>query len=329
MKIESLVSIIVPVYNVEEYLRACVDSLLAQTYTNFELLLIDDGSTDSSAELCDESGQQDCRVKVVHKLNGGVSSARNLGIALAQGEYMCFADSDDWVEKNYVKDLFFSMKDDVDFVMSDFMYTCGKDYKYVPPKSYFATGDVDILFSTYGKLQTCFSPYAKLFKSQIIKDKEIHYDENVHHGEDCIFVFQYLSNVKKVAFSPNVNYCYCRRSNSLISKIYSFEQEYYAYDTIRKVLDTFIRKKQIDNRKLLRILYTMECDFANRAINAIYHTKNLKRGTRMMLLKKVDLNMIGKYMHVGNLKEQIIKLLFGLHCYYLYDILRCLGIKRT
>ena len=100
------ISVIVPVYNVEKYLHRCVDSILAQTFTDFELLLINDGSKDSSGVICDEYAAKDSRVLVFHKENGGVSSARNMGLDNAKGEWISFVDSDDWVEKEYLETLY-------------------------------------------------------------------------------------------------------------------------------------------------------------------------------------------------------------------------------
>ena len=97
------ISVIVPVYNTEKFLQRCIDSVLAQTYQDFELLLIDDGSKDSSDTICDEYAAQDTRVKVFHKENGGVSSARNVGLDNARGEWITFVDSDDYIEENYLQ----------------------------------------------------------------------------------------------------------------------------------------------------------------------------------------------------------------------------------
>ena len=93
-------SIIVPVYNVEQYLENCINSVLNQSYRNFQLILVDDGSKDSSGEICDRFAQKDSRVKVIHKPNAGVSAARNTGIDIATGQFICFIDSDDWIEKS-------------------------------------------------------------------------------------------------------------------------------------------------------------------------------------------------------------------------------------
>ena len=114
------ISVIVPVYNTEKYLPRCIDSILAQTFTDFELLLIDDGSTDNSGRICGEYALKDKRIKVVHKENGGVSRARNLGIDNAQGEYLSFIDSDDYIRPTMYSELIaIADKYNVDLVSSD------------------------------------------------------------------------------------------------------------------------------------------------------------------------------------------------------------------
>ncbi|MDU2552528.1 MAG: glycosyltransferase family 2 protein, partial [Staphylococcus epidermidis] len=105
----SEISIIVPVYNVENYLKKCVESILSQTFTDFELLLVDDGSTDSSGEMCDELKRLDERIKVIHKENGGLSSARNAGIDVAKGKYLTFVDSDDYIDTHMLEVLYKNM----------------------------------------------------------------------------------------------------------------------------------------------------------------------------------------------------------------------------
>jgi Glycosyltransferases involved in cell wall biogenesis len=118
---QNLISVIVPIYNCENYINQCVDSILAQTCTNFELLLIDDGSSDNSGIICDEYAKKDARVKVFHKENGGVSSARNLGLHEAKGEWIAFVDADDWIKDTYLSDFRIGEKD-VD------IHICGVKY---------------------------------------------------------------------------------------------------------------------------------------------------------------------------------------------------------
>ena len=98
------VSVIVPVYKVESYLRKCVDSILGQSFSDFEVILVDDGSPDNCGAICDDYATRDQRVKVIHKINGGLSDARNVGLDAAIGQYICFVDSDDWIEQDLLKD---------------------------------------------------------------------------------------------------------------------------------------------------------------------------------------------------------------------------------
>ena len=126
-----LVSIIVPVYNTDKYLKRCIDSILSQKYTDFELLLIDDGSTDRSGAICDEYAKMDSRIRVFHKVNGGVSSARNLGLEHAQGEWVAFVDSDDRVEETFLLTMSGNVSNQVDLIV-----TSASDNTYIEPKDY-------------------------------------------------------------------------------------------------------------------------------------------------------------------------------------------------
>ena len=114
---QSLISVIVPVYKVEQYLDKCVESIVNQTYRNLEIILVDDGSPDNCPAMCDGWAKRDYRIKVIHKANGGLSDARNAGIEVAQGEYICFVDSDDYLESNYLKELIETKKKYPDFVV--------------------------------------------------------------------------------------------------------------------------------------------------------------------------------------------------------------------
>ncbi|WP_087189343.1 glycosyltransferase family 2 protein [Flavonifractor sp. An52] len=122
---EQLVSVIIPIYKVEAYLKRCVDSVLAQTYTNLEVILVDDGSPDGCGAICDSYAEQDPRVRVIHKVNGGMSDARNAGLKIASGEYISFIDSDDWIDSGYI----FSLVQKIEETNSDFVIS-GITYVY-------------------------------------------------------------------------------------------------------------------------------------------------------------------------------------------------------
>ena len=128
------VSIIVPVYNIENYIRVCVESILAQTYESFELILVDDGSKDNSGILCDEYAAIDSRVKVIHKENGGVSSARNTGLQQAKGKWIMYVDGDDWIEPDMIESLIETAKaTEADLVFGDFIkYGANAGNKQLP-----------------------------------------------------------------------------------------------------------------------------------------------------------------------------------------------------
>ena len=130
--ISTLISIIVPVFNVEKYLQKCIDSILAQDYFNFELILVDDGSRDSSSGICDEYARRDSRVRVIHQKNAGVSAARNTGLDTAHGEWIAFVDSDDWVLPNYISSMFRNSKPNALVV---------GQYKYAPKDTEVYTND--------------------------------------------------------------------------------------------------------------------------------------------------------------------------------------------
>ena len=196
-----MISIIVPVYNTEKYLRRCIDSVLAQTYQDFELLLIDDGSKDSSGAICDEYAAKDARVKVFHKENGGVSSARNVGLDNARGEWITFVDSDDYIEENFLKS--FEGNLDADLVVGN-MVIC-EDGKLPSDIK------VGILPGIYTHIQSALkgnlnssafhAPWGKMFRKESIAD--LRFNIKMRIGEDNHFNLLFLSQCKDLRLLSN------------------------------------------------------------------------------------------------------------------------------
>ncbi|MBO5850764.1 MAG: glycosyltransferase family 2 protein, partial [Clostridia bacterium] len=211
------VSIIVPVYKVEKYINRCIDSILAQTFNDFELILVDDGSPDNSGAICDECAKKDSRIKVIHKQNGGVSSARNAGIKVAQGEFINFIDSDDTIPVDSLENLINLQKqNDADFVCCGFdMYSENSFIKTFPfvnkyiDFSKIKDDDARVFLSNLFR-----GPCAKLYKNNIVQKNNMLFDENVHIGEDTIFVYDYLSRCKNVRCGDIVVYNYLRNDQS-------------------------------------------------------------------------------------------------------------------
>lgn len=214
---EATVSVIVPVYKAEKCINRCVDSILSQTYTDFELILVDDGSPDSSGVVCDEYAKKDSRIKVIHKKNSGVSVARNIGIDVSSGEYLLFIDSDDYVESDYIENLYNNKSD----------FTCCGTYRRTESSKMIDIVEYEKYFSdsvdfAYIFLQReIYAPYSKLFKAQIISDYNIRFPVGIQWGEDGMFIADYLSHVNSVRFIEYVGYNYIRYTsqNTLSSSI--------------------------------------------------------------------------------------------------------------
>lgn len=230
------ISIIIPVYNSKDHLEDCVQSLLEQSYKNFELILVDDGSFDGSSELCDRLAEQYPIINVIHKVNGGVSSARNAGLDIASGYYIVFVDSDDVISNNYLESFIESShKGDLILGMIEDLYfdDTGSIVKQ-------RTRNVDapncgILADEYYKLLELLRvPVVKLYKRDIIELNHIRFDENLSLAEDQVFNFTYYKHIKTYALEKSSIYKYYHyhESNSLSSlrTKKTFEDELYKLD---------------------------------------------------------------------------------------------------
>lgn len=200
-----LVSVIVPVYNNVKDLKRCIDSIRGQTYNNLQIILVDDGSTDGSENICDEYLEIDQRIEVLHKKNEGVSLARNAGIDKARGEKIIFVDSDDYIAEDYVEKLLeYSSKD---LVICGYV-TINREGRQANAVSKKYLEKEEILKSLTEKSEMRFysAPYLKLFDSKIIRDNNIRFNENMDYGEDSCFVYEYISNINNLQFISNLGY---------------------------------------------------------------------------------------------------------------------------
>ena len=209
------VSVIVPVYNMEKYLSRCVDSILAQTYADLEVILVDDGSTDCSGEMCDSYAERDNRVKVVHKANGGLSSARNAGLDLATGDYIGFVDSDDYISPEMYSVLCHHIENS-DCEIANVMYVRADENGRTTPSKVPHNTDKEIEAEQFAKelmLHTGdVSVCTKLFRAELFKN--IRFPEG-KLNEDLLFILDVLGGVRKIAFAAHVGYFYFTRSGSI------------------------------------------------------------------------------------------------------------------
>lgn len=201
-----LISVIVPVYKAEKTIRICVESILAQTHKNLEILLIDDGSPDNCPAICDEYAALDSRVTVIHKHNGGVSSARNMGIKSAHGRYVCFADSDDYLPEDGIARRYQAcLEDGSDFVYGNMEHRMRID-AYREPKA------------LLNYLKRWFGCYYGLFDLQRIKANGVLFDESICHSEDTIFLRRYLKHCQYISVIPERIYVYDSTVEGSLSK---------------------------------------------------------------------------------------------------------------
>lgn len=219
---DALVSIIVPVYNAEKYLERCVDSILKQDYPNFELLLMDDGSRDASGKICDEYAKKDSRIRVIHKENSGVSDTRNQALGLAQGEYIQFLDSDDWIVPEATRLLVRSMEQyQCDMVIADFYRVSGErlaqkgdieEDKVMNRQEFAACMIENPADFYYGVL------WNKLYRRRIIEENKIRMDVSISWCEDFLFNLEYIRHASSFYALQVPVYYYLKRKGSLASQ---------------------------------------------------------------------------------------------------------------
>lgn len=253
-----MISVIVPVYNVKDYLDQCIQSIVSQTYSQFECILVDDGSNDGSGEICDSWQQKDSRIIVVHQENQGVSAARNKGLQNAKGDYVTFIDSDDWVDDDYLQSLIAPLlQDSPDLVVIGLIqeYPNCNRIVYKPSDSYSFILNKESVESFIGLNQKflLYGPVVKLYKRDIIEKYYIRFDVSCSYGEDLLFNYCYLENINKIACISQAVYHYRMIGEGTLStklRVNQFEVDYQQW----KVLREFYKKRGLWGEQLSKDL---------------------------------------------------------------------------
>ena len=210
-----LVSVIVPVYNVEKYLKRCLESIINQTYRELEIILVDDGSKDESGKICEQYGKIDKRIKIIHKENGGLSSARNVGLADAKGKYISFVDSDDWIAKDmYEYMVGLIEKNEAEAVQCNFIQTNGSKVIINEPEDIhiYTNKDICQFYMEFSTKTGSYSVWKFLYKKEVLKD--IKFREG-KINEDIDYNYKVLARCKKIIVSNQVKYFYYQEGISL------------------------------------------------------------------------------------------------------------------
>lgn len=247
---EPLISVLVPIYKIDRYLGICIESLLNQTYKNLEIILVDDGSPDRCPEICDLYASKDSRIKVIHKPNGGLVSARKAGLQAAKGEYIGYVDGDDWVGPGFYHSLFCSLSEsDADIAIAGFsrdLFSSTKNIlNAIPSGVYEGTALDDIkkkMISEGAFYRHGITTYLwnKLFKREVVEPYQMAMDDRITVGEDAATTYPAIMASKKIVITDNCAYHYRQREDSMLKTATNHNNEYlkvmYLYDYMKRTL---------------------------------------------------------------------------------------------
>lgn len=263
--IKPQISVIVPVYNLERYLEQCIKSIIDQTYDNLQIILVDDGSTDNSGEICDKYAQMDNRIQVIHKVNGGLVTARKAGLSLAKGNYIGFVDGDDYIESTFYENLLYKIYElSVDFVHSGFIWNDNGNGKICCPLSdrVIISGENRLLLIK--KYVLCIesgnevwtpSIWSKLYKADFIKKIYSNVFDNQSYGEDLLTFCRCILESNTFALIASAEYHYLirdgslshhrnikrvREENILFNGLNNIWRDYGCYEEMREFMDKYL-----------------------------------------------------------------------------------------
>ena len=267
---QQLVSIVIPVYNVEQYLKRCVDSVLKQSYQNMEIILVNDGSTDSSMDICNHYKRVDSRIQVVHKRNGGLASARNAGMRLMKGEYLFFLDSDDWIESETIEELVLvAEKYEVDFVRFRPMYAgwpnhadgslCDFGTEAGMKEKKYLREDIEreiyprLIATDNLNMGAIVAAWRSLYRVGFILNNNLFFNENIRYSEDSLFSALLLTKTNSFYYLDGPRYYHYYYNPASITK--SFRQD--RWESCLRLMDSFEKEfghyKNYDFTKQLRL----------------------------------------------------------------------------
>lgn len=232
---QELISVIVPIFGIERYVGQCIESILNQTYRNLEIILVDDGSTDRCPEICDLYAGKDDRIKVIHKENGGLVSARKAGVEAANGDFVGYVDGDDWIEPTYYENMLNEILDaNADMAVAGFsrdlfdnatkIYNNIKSGTYEGESLQFLKKNM-MSYGAFYKNGISTYVWNKLFKRDIIKKYQVLVDNAITIGEDAAVVYPLITECERIVVSDNTDYHYRQREDSMLKKSKPFSEE--------------------------------------------------------------------------------------------------------
>ena len=284
------ISVVIPIYNVEKYLRRCVDSVINQTYSSLEIILVDDGSPDQCPAICDEYAEQDKRIKVIHKTNGGLASARNAGMKIATGKYLFFVDSDDWLDPEGLEKLYHLAEEhNVDFVR---YRSVRENWPGLPPHyptligkaremrgGYYSRDDIkkEILPRLFATSSLTLGPivgaWGSLYRMSLLKDNNIQFHEDIKYSEDVLFSAEVVTNTNNFYYLDEGGIYHYFYNDSSISKSFRKDRWESCKAMIRISEEEFLNKEEYDFKNQM-IYLRWFCIFLS--LNERKHLKEAK-----------------------------------------------------
>lgn len=317
-------SIIVPVYNAERYLAQCVESVLSQTLKNFEVILVDDGSSDDSAKICDDFAKQDSRVVVIHKQNQGVSEARNTGLSAAKGDWIIFVDSDDYLKETHLADFKIENNKDAELIIQGSEYIDSNTGNVIRVRKYdecsfslsaFTLQQEHLLFSTG-------VPWSKAYKREIIQQNGLRFDSRLSFQEDHLFVIDYINLISNVVFTDGVSYIYrCFHSGNSLSKK---KQDWRKYlltsqlliQSLRQSENKFLRTNGSTWRQTFTYVYNLNL----LAVSVAYESCNSYSDFKSIFRQIINRSEFKEFYNPRKIRHRIDKLMYGyMPIYIIYN----------
>lgn len=312
MSSKPMISVIIPIYNTENYLHKCIESLLTQTFKDFELILIDDGSKDNSISICREFAAIDNRIRIFSKANGGVSSARNFGIDQALGKYITFVDSDDWVEDDFLMSLLPENHgvDDSTYIISGILSEYNGQLEVIQElksdiynRYNFSSLFMDANLFRYGYT------VAKVYKRDVLMHSNLRFNENTSYTEDLLFMLNYISYVDKIKLVPSYLYHYVIHdygNTSLSSRYYSYEAEKLVFDEFKRISEFLSKEFELTGEVIQKAKEELG-QMLFRVIYSLYRPKYKKnKDFRLNSLDEIKIRKYRTYLQNIKGKDRLI-----------------------
>ena len=303
-----LITIIVPIYNVKPYLSRCIESIINQDYKKLEIILVDDGSTDKSGNICDEYANKDKRIIVIHQENQGLSCARNNGTRISKGKYIAYIDSDDYIELDYISYLYKLIKDN----KADISACAHNKHRYIE-----TVYEKDELYPALLTSKIAFSAWSKLVKASIMKDNNIYFPVNEIY-EDQKWIYYLLEHTNRVVIGSESKYHYTYRQNSIFNTK-SLQNKKILINRVCE-MHNFIKEKHPEYLSLSYIKYIRELTYNFLSFSRTKELETLKKEIYSLIKKNRNKIILKKEVNLF-LRLEVLVSYFGYNFFKLYNYL--------